>query len=58
MTTETTRNWMRENRERWNEYQRNWFKRNKDKVHDYELRRRMRSAVCRETMESAEAAGG
>lgn len=53
MTAETTRIWMYENRDRWNEYQRNWYKRNKDKVRGYQLKSRMRCA----TQESAESAG-
>lgn len=35
MTAETTRIWMYENRERWNEYQRNYYRRKKGKVHEY-----------------------
>ena len=42
MTAETTRIWMYENRDRWNEYQRDWFKRNKDKVREYQRRYKMR----------------
>ena len=55
MTAETTRIWMYENRERWNEYQRNWFKRNKDKAREYRRRYRMR-CTNQDSVESANTA--
>ena len=55
MTAETTRIWMYENRDRWNEYQKDWSKRNRDKVREYRRRYKMRCAA-KDSVESTNTA--
>jgi hypothetical protein len=56
MTAETTRIWMYENRERWNEYQRNRYKRNKEKKREHQLNCQIISTV-HDSAESASSVG-